>query len=179
MQKNTITVLVLILAFLTDSACALSGHVVDQDGNGVANCLVTATASDESYTAYSGSNGAFNLATVPQGSAFTITAIRNGFGQTSSSGTASAAPVILTLQSEPVVLRGKVLTSDGSPIPFALVDGGTLGTRVSDAQGQFSFAADFGQDYVIKTQAMNYYFGAAVVGTLEGDTERTIVGVLD
>ena len=73
----------------------------------------------------------------------------------------------------------KVIKEDGSPLSYASVDAGTFGTHLTDASGSVSFTGEYGQTYEVTVSRSNYFFAGQLSGTLEGDTERVIVGIAD
>ncbi len=74
-------------------------------------------------------------------------------------------------------LSGIVMNSSRQPLDGVSIDGGVLGTAVSDSEGRFSFQVSYGTDYLLKPSLEGYTFeNRELKGTIFGNTERVFVG---
>ncbi len=151
------------IAVALRKGAAVSGRVVDEAGAGVADAMVTirdagATFAQDLDSVVSGPDGAFELAVVPAGS-YTLgardAAHAPGVSEIISLDGVSPRTGVTVVMKEGGVVRGRVVTKDRQPAPFAAVqlaakgvaDYGATGLSegprqtTADAQGHFELRA--------------------------------------
>lgn len=136
----------LVFGSIAASGGTVTGRVVDQDGNALANTDVSLTpATGQALTAKSDGAGSYFFSSVPTGN-FTLAVAASGYsGQALGSTTTAGASVTLNLLVNAIgEVRGLVVSATGQPAVNADVEltsaaGLTVLRTVTDVAGQYGF----------------------------------------
>ena len=168
------------MTLLTTEALAISGSIADENGNGLAGAKVTLISNGSVLVSYSGTNGSYSFSALTPDTNFTIRVTLSGYAAQSQSGNSNSdEEVHFEFEAVDATISGRVMQPDGTAIAFAVINAGSLGNYVSDANGDFLISAPVGTSYTLEVSAADMFFTAPTAGTLKGNTRRIIVGDLD
>ncbi|MDD2942802.1 MAG: hypothetical protein PHC51_07540 [bacterium] len=131
---------------------------------------VTVDAGIHGDTTTDGS-GNYTISGIPHGQTYTLTPSITGYTFTSTaSGTLTATTIHdFTANINTYNITGQIVV-DGTPVAGVIIDGGALGTTVTDSSGNYAFNnVAHGTNYTISAHHNYYTFPSNISGTLTGD----------
>ena len=147
---------------LVNTSFTISGKI--QTSRGVAISGVTITGSGGLGTSVTGSSGTYSFTGVPYGTTYTLTPSKAGyvFTRIPAQGDPIQGSVVLDFTGDPITytISGSVRTSGGIPVASVAITGnGSLGSKVTDAAGNYAFTGvASGTSYVITATRAGYSF---------------------
>lgn len=157
---------------------SVSGQVL-VGGVGIVGAKVVLHTAGGDSVVYTGPSGLYRIPNVLGPLNFTLTAISSGYSFTQVSGYLNSDRTYnFTAQPNQYAVAVSVRSTQGAPIAGVTLNGGALGTKVTDAQGQATFSVGYGGTYSLLPSHGAYTFSAdSLQGTVYGEADRVLIAV--